>query len=242
MPRSKKFGYKRGTRAHCQSMAKKSVKSRFKNPVLKSRKVVVPKNFKKLGEELDLAFKTNKLGFVKIKNIITRKQCDDYVSNKLKKDCEQNFEFSPINFADQTNRHQCPLTILPTFLKKLMSYLCKYFGHACNEFIYFNLLRGEECSRQIDHYDCVPMLKNIRRKNYKQLYYSIILSIMPHTKIIIENKIVSIPLYGMLIFKGNVRHAGAAYHDTHYRVFIQCCNKTYPKSKLIDVAIEASNQ
>ena len=81
-------------------MAKKSVKSRFKNPVLKSRKVVVPKNFKKLEEELDLAFKTNKLGFVKIKNIITRKQCDDYVSNKLNKDCEQNFEFSPINFAD----------------------------------------------------------------------------------------------------------------------------------------------
>ena len=60
---------------------------------------------------------------------------------------------------------------------------------------------------------------------------------MPNTKIIIEDKCVRIPLYSLLMFKGNVRHAGAAYIDTHYRVFIQCCTKTFPKSKLIDVGI-----
>ena len=82
------------------------------------------------------------------------------------------------------------------------------------------LKSNKGCKRQDLHIDAPEMQGEISAQNMR---YSIIVSIMPGTKIVLhDHSVEDIPLRGMIMFRGNYLHAGAEYDEVHYRLFIAC--------------------
>ena len=98
-----------------------------------------------------------------------------------------------------------------------------------NQNIIWKILKSEPgCIAQDLHTDAPEMIGDIAPRDVR---YSIILSIMDGTKIVLHDEtVVDIPFRGMIMFRGDYFHAGAAYNETHYRVFVACYSNLFKPS------------
>ena len=95
-----------------------------------------------------------------------------------------------------------------------------------NKNIIWKILKSEPgCIMQKMHMDAPEMIGVLEPEDVR---YSIILSIMDGTKIVLHNsKVVALPLRGMIMFRGDYPHAGAAYVEANYRVFVACYSNKF---------------
>ena len=81
------------------------------------------------------------------------------------------------------------------------------------------------------HQDFVPDDSTCVMHDLKVFHFSAIVSIQNGTKLIIgsEKEIVPIPLYSMLLFRGDMTHAGAGYDEENSRIFISVSSELFPQ-------------
>ena len=140
-------------------------------------------------------------------------------------------EFDKIIFGSTTDALRMQRRVEPMVEFKVLQDALNLFlnDHASNpidasslkDSLIWKVLKSKKgCKRQDLHVDAPEMQGETAAHNMR---YSIIVSIMPGTKIILhDNSVQEIPLYGMIMFRGNYLHAGAGYDQVHYRIFIAC--------------------
>lgn len=87
--------------------------------------------------------------------------------------------------------------------------------------------------RQKLHYDLSNNLADIKPRNKRNYYYSVIVAICPNTRLYVGKNLIKIPIGSMLIFRGDTLHAGAAYSSDNHRFFISIHHKLYPTFKTV---------
>ena len=61
--------------------------------------------------------------------------------------------------------------------------------------------------------------------NSYDIQYSLIIAIEKNTQLILSNsKKITIPINGMIMFRGDYQHAGASYIKSNHRIFASCSN------------------
>jgi hypothetical protein len=83
---------------------------------------------------------------------------------------------------------------------------------------------------QITHTDYVPEVKPVQLKHLKAFHFSAIISIEHDTRLLISKarEEIEVPLHSMVLFRGDMLHAGAAYKTANSRLFISASSTSFP--------------
>ena len=150
-------------------------------------------------------------------------------------------EFDPIIFRLPPNekyyRYQKPFTIPDEDIElKLISDVLKQFFNKISKnssnvklFMKWKLLKSiDNCPEQELHMDT-----KVSNMSNHDTPYSILISINPDTKLVLADKTcIDIPLFGMIMFRGDYMHAGAAYHKLNYRLFATFSNSHFNDNRV----------
>ena len=118
------------------------------------------------------------------------------------------------------------------YLSNVMSALHIVFPKCDN--IVVKLLTSQAGDKEQDiHTDFHKTETTPSVKDLSAFHYSALVSFEANTRLICvmsdtEKKEVSIPLYGMLLFRGDFRHAGASYPQLHRRLFLSLSSESFP--------------
>lgn len=157
-------------------------------------------------------------------------------------------DYELINFDTASSKREQSTTIfdktqLNTELKILTDSLNMFFDvlssneSSTSKFnISYKLLKSlPNCKSQALHCDsnCKDSLYDIQ--------YSLIIAIEKNTQFILSNsKKITIPINGMIMFRGDYQHAGASYIKSNHRIFASCSNHPLNKNFVFPVEVESN--
>ena len=98
----------------------------------------------------------------------------------------------------------------------------------------FKLLKSEEGDlAQTTHTDLVSDITTGPITDLSAFHYSALISFQTNTRLLCheENTEVDIPLHSMLLYRNDFPHAGAAYNNKNYRLFISMSSELYPQTE-----------
>lgn len=83
---------------------------------------------------------------------------------------------------------------------------------------------------QLTHTDYVPEKDPVTQLLLRAYHYSALISIEPNTRLLTsENRDeIDIPLHSMVLWRGDMLHAGAAYENRNSRLFISASSEARP--------------
>lgn len=115
------------------------------------------------------------------------------------------------------------------YLSNIMAALGIVFPKCDN--IVVKLLTSQSGDKEQDiHTDFHKIQTTRPMKDLSAFHYSALISFEANTRLLCdaELKEVAIPLYSMLLFRGDFQHAGAAYPQLHHRLFISLSSESFP--------------
>jgi hypothetical protein len=82
------------------------------------------------------------------------------------------------------------------------------------------------------HTDFTPGQTTQPMKDLTAFHYSALISFEKNTRLLcdMDKKEIDIPLYSMILFRGDFRHAGAAYSKMNRRLFISLSSESFPET------------
>ena len=83
------------------------------------------------------------------------------------------------------------------------------------------------------HTDFTPTQTTTAIKDLSGYHYSALISFEENTRLLCdtEKKEIHIPLFSMILFRGDFRHAGAAYPATNHRLFLSLSSESFPETE-----------
>ena len=180
---------------------------------------------KRIATKLDTIKDTQR--YVIIPNVISDKFTVD--------DLVRHGEIEPINFTDATALHTRTMQAVqnaPEFMSATLEALQTVFPE-CTE-LAVKVLRSESGDpAQLTHRDFAPTHNTKLMQNLKGFHYSAIVSLQNSTNLLVgpERELINIPRASMLLFRGDMYHAGASYNELNERLFISISSHAFPSSE-----------
>ena len=85
------------------------------------------------------------------------------------------------------------------------------------------------------HTDFTPNQTTRPMKDLSGFHYSALISFEENTRLLCDTdmKEIHLPLYSLILFRGDFKHAGAAYQTTHRRLFLSLSSESFPGTDVV---------
>lgn len=143
----------------------------------------------------------------------------------------------PINFTDpsaRVTRHMQLVSKPHIYIPHVLDAL-KFTFPGCTTVLVKLLTSTNNDPPQLTHTDFDLRHIHDRVSSLKHFHYSAIIALEPHTHILIgeERVRIDIPVNAMLLFRGDLPHAGGGYAEANARLFISLSSSFYPLSSAV---------
>jgi hypothetical protein len=147
----------------------------------------------------------------------------------------------PINFTDESHNKSVNVTRSMQLVDRPERYIpqvldaLKHTFTGCKTQIVKIITSTAKDPAQLTHTDFDTRHIHTRVSSLKHFHYSAIIAIEPNTHLLIgkERKRVEIPVQSMLLFRGDLPHAGGAYIKANSRIFVSISSEFYPLSNAV---------